>query len=72
MNIADSSLDENKPYVLGRIKDGNGADERLMRGIYVKIGIFCRGTASMNVHKTARLDDSDIKFITEVFEKLIR
>ena len=72
VNIANSSLDENKNYILKLLEQEYGVSKNRVEDIYIKLGIFCNGIAFMNMYKVAKFDDAEIyRLITEVCKKLI-
>jgi len=71
VRIMNNSLDENKPKVIRLIHDTHGITEAKAEDVYIKIGIFCNGIASMIISKTATFTDEDItRLVIETFDAI--
>ena len=72
-NITDTSLDANRSFVVQLIQEEHGVSAIRADEIYIKMGIFCHGIASMVMAKTAKFTDADVeRLISELCECLVR
>jgi|AGTN01.1.fsa_nt_gi Transcriptional regulator len=72
-NIAESTLDENKAYIISAIKELYGLSDADANGLYVELWIFSHGIATMAATKTVKLSDKDIsRMLTNVLTGLLK
>jgi AcrR family transcriptional regulator len=73
VSIIYSSLDANKPFVVRLLKESYGiTDDKHAEDVYIKLGIFCNGIATMIISNIAIFTDEEVnRLITEVAHKLI-
>lgn len=58
--IGESSLDENKEYILSLIQNDYGLNKAQANDLYVRLWLFSHGIATMIATKTVSLNDKEI------------
>lgn len=71
--ISDSSLDENKDYIISLITREYGLTQKDANDLYVNMWLFSHGIAAMIATKTVKFVDSDIsRMLTDAFLGMLR
>ena len=71
--IGQSSLDENKEYLLSLIQNDYGLNEKQANDLYVRLWLFSHGIATMIATKTVGLDNKEIgKMLMDVLTGLLQ
>ena len=71
--IGQSSLDENKEYLLSLIQNDYGLNEKHANDLYVRLWLFSHGIATMIATKTVGLDNKEIgKMLMDVLTGLLQ
>lgn len=71
--IGQSSLDENKEYLLSLIQNDYDLNEKQANDLYVRLWLFSHGIATMIATKTVGLDNKEIgKMLMDVLTGLLQ
>lgn len=71
--IGQSSLDENKEYLLSLIQDDYALNEKQANDLYIRLWLFSHGIATMIATKTVAFDNKEIgKMLMDVLTGLLQ